>query len=422
MKNQRKTQMKQGIGLALAVMIIATGCSPAMRKLNNVPDQIRLTKGHSTQLSLPKSVSVALSSEGACAISGMDQQLKDLDPSYILTGEAEGDASIVLSVLGLPVKTVPVSVSEGRTVMPGGQSIGVAITVGGALVVGVSDIGGLRSPARQAGLRPGDRIVKVDGIEIGGAASLAAALTGQQQVFTVDRDESELLVPITAIKDSRDGLYRLGAWVRDSTAGVGTLSFYDPESGNYAALGHPITDADTGTLLPVGEGYIYESHIVGLMRGQSGEPGELLGEFFDEDKQLGEVESNSELGLYGQSDEPMLNELYPRGISVMARSEVKTGPAKIITTIEGRGMKEYDCEIVRLYHQDEPSSRSMVVKITDPELLESTGGIVQGMSGSPIVQDGRLAGAVTHVFINDPTQGYGLYAEWMIDKCVKAPA
>ncbi len=417
MKNQRKTQMKQGIGLALAAAIVFAGCSPAMRKLNAVPDRIRLTKGHSTHLSLPKSVSIALSDGGACAISGMDQQLRDVDPSYILTGEAEGDASLVLSVLGLPVKTVPVSVFEGRTVVPGGQSIGVALTVGGALVVGVSDIGGLRSPARQAGLKAGDRITKVDGAAIGGAASLSAALSGQQQLLTVARDDGELLVPITAVKDARDGLYRLGAWVRDSTAGVGTLSFYDPDSGNYAALGHPITDADTGTVLPIGEGYIYESHIVGLQRGESGEPGELLGEFFDEDKQIGEVESNSELGLYGASDEPLLNELYPQGVGVMARSEVKTGPAKIITTIEGRGMKEYDCEIVRLYHQEAASPRSMVVKITDPELLKATGGIVQGMSGSPILQDGRLAGAVTHVFINDPTQGYGLYAEWMLDQC-----
>ncbi|MDL2205887.1 SpoIVB peptidase [Eubacteriales bacterium OttesenSCG-928-N13] len=412
-----KTKLKHAIGYLLSALVLALGLSPGSQTLSKMPSTIRLTEGYSAELKMPSSIRAQLRESDACVLSGMDEQLGDVDPSYMLTGEAPGDAQLVLSMLGVPVKTVTVSVQPERTVMPGGQSIGVALAMGGALVVGTSDVGNQKSPARQAGLRAGDRIVGVNGNVCENASMLSDLLIEDSAVLTIVRDEQEQLVPVRPIKDARDGSYRLGAWVRDSTAGVGTLSFYDPNSGMFAALGHAITDVDTGTILPVEEGYIYESHIVDVLRGESGEPGELMGEFFDEEKQIGSVDLNTEIGLYGASDEPMLNELYPAGVKLMQRSEVKTGAAKLITTISGGDMQEYDCEIVRLYQQDSATPRSMVVKITDERLLSATGGIVQGMSGSPILQDGRLVGAVTHVFINDPTQGYGLYAEWMLEKC-----
>ncbi len=420
-KNQENREsmqkLKHALGWALAALVLAVGVCPANLKLKNLPNVINLTQGYSTQIALPAPFGAEIRQGGAAVLEGLDQTLSEADPSYMLTGETPGHAQLVLNLLGLPVKTVTVNVQPERTVMPGGQSIGVAIKMGGALVVGMSDMKGEQSPARAAGLKPGDRITRVDGHAVEGAAALSRLLKPEKSVLTVVRGDEELLIPITPIKDARDGQLRLGAWVRDSTAGVGTLSFYDPESGMYGALGHAITDVDTGTVLPVGEGYIYESHIVDILPGKGGEPGELLGEFFNEDKQLGSVEINSDIGLYGASDEPMLNELFPAGVKLLARDEVKLGPAQIITTIEDKGMALYDCEIVKLYHQDSPAPRSLVVKITDERLLNATGGIVQGMSGSPILQDGRLVGAVTHVFINDPTQGYGLYAEWMIEQC-----
>ena len=408
-----KKSIKQKTGIFLSALTIAIGCAPPVRTLSALPVRIHLTAGHSTSFAVPKSVQVSISDEGTC-------HLTDEASEYILTGEAAGDASLVISVMGVPLKTVPVSVAQNRMVMPGGQSIGVALKTRGALVIGMSDVNGMESPARRAGLRTGDRIVSVDGKPIESAMALSDCLTGENQLMTVARDDAERIVPVTALADSRDGCYRLGAWVRDSTAGVGTLSFYDPESGGFAALGHPITDADTGAIMPIGEGYIYESRIVGLEKGQSGAPGELKGEFFQDEKRIGEAGENHELGLYGAADAPLINPLFPNGISVMARSEVQLGAAQIITTIEGKGMQMYDCEIAKRYPQDRPDARSLVIRITDPALLQTTGGIVQGMSGSPVIQDGRLAGAVTHVFVNDPTQGYGLYAEWMLALCDEA--
>ena len=203
--------------------------------------------------------------------------------------------------------------------------------------------------------------------------------------------------------------------MRDSTAGIGTLSFYDPDDGGFGALGHAITDVDTGIVLPVGYGGIYESSVVDVNKGKSGEPGELLGQFFDAETQLGEVERNTDFGIFGTTNEAVENPLYPDGLPVGTRADVHVGPAQILTTLVDGEIRAYDCEIVKLTRQDEPSTRSMVIKITDEELLETTGGIVQGMSGSPIIQDGLIVGAVTHVFINDPAQGYGVYIEWMLD-------
>ena len=182
-----------------------------------------------------------------------------------------------------------------------------------------------------------------------------------------------------------------------------------------APLGHAITDVDTGIVLPVGYGGIYESAVVDIEKGKSGEPGELLGQFFDAETQLGEVTDNTDFGIFGTTNEEIVNPLYPDGLPVGTRGDIHTGPAQLLTTLVDGEICAYDCEIVKLSDQDAPATRSMVIKVTDEALLQATGGIVQGMSGSPIVQNSKLVGAVTHVFINDPTQGYGIYIEWMLD-------
>ena len=208
----------------------------------------------------------------------------------------------------------------------------------------------------------------------------------------------------------------MGVWVRQSTAGVGTLTFYDPESHGYGALGHAITDVDTGIAFPVGEGAVYENEVVQITRGAEGRPGELTGAFFEQEVVLGEIERNTDYGIFGGAEDALTDgALYPEGLPVGTRSDIHTGSAQILTTLDGGKVEAFDCEIEKLYDQSEPATRSMVVRITDPELLERTGGIVQGMSGSPILQDGRIVGAVTHVFVSDPTRGYGVYIEWMLD-------
>lgn len=221
-------------------------------------------------------------------------------------------------------------------------------------------------------------------------------------------------VKASAPVDQADGQRRLGVWVRDSTAGVGTLSYIDPKTQAYGALGHAIIDADTGGLLAAREGAILRADVVGVTRGQSGKAGELKGSFLKEGEQIGSLVLNSPYGIYGSMDEQPETLLYPQGLPVGTRSTVHPGAASIITTVDGEGPKEYGVEIVRCFEQNAPSQKGMILRVTDERLLAATGGIVQGMSGSPIIQDGRIVGAVTHVYLNDATQGYGMYIEWML--------
>jgi len=225
---------------------------------------------------------------------------------------------------------------------------------------------------------------------------------------------------VTPAQDSLDGQYRLGVWVRDSTAGVGTLSFYDPSDNRYGALGHAITDIDTGTNLTVRDGAVLFSDVVDIVKGQKGVPGELRGSFLRDQRVFGDITSNNDFGVYGDYTIAPEQPLYPNGLPVGTRQSVHLGAATILTTLDSQGVKEYAIEITHINSQDTPSTKSMNIRVTDPVLLEKTGGIVQGMSGSPIIQDGHLIGAVTHVYVNDPTQGYGLFIEWMLNEADQA--
>ena len=294
--------------------------------------------------------------------------------------------------------------------------MGIALTMKGVMVVGVSDIAG-ESPAAQAGLKAGDVIETVNGKPVLNGEELIALVEesgGKDMHIAYRRDDQLQKTVLTPRKDKASGTYRIGAWVRDSTAGVGTLSYYNPEEGSYGALGHAILDADTAKLLPVRMGALMQAEIVGVKKGQKGSPGELQGSFLRNQKVMGDIQQNTVLGIYGKMDAPV-SALYPDGLPVGYQEQVKTGPAQILSTVDNDGVKAYDIEIVRVSRQRAPAPKSMVIRVTDPDLLQKTGGIVQGMSGSPIIQNGRIMGAVTHVFVDDPTHGYGVFIEWMLE-------
>ncbi len=326
-----------------------------------------------------------------------------------LSAVEDGEANVTFSLLGLiPVHETKVSVVEERILIPGGQAVGVALKTKGVLVV---------AGAKKTPLRAGDVIVAVDGMEIQSAKELSARvneLNADNVQMRVVRAGKTLDVETSAFVDQADGQRRLGVWVRDSTAGVGTLSYIDPKNNRYGALGHAIVDADTGGLLAAREGAILRANVVGVTRGQSGKAGELKGSFLKEGEQIGSLVLNSPYGIYGCMDEQPGTLLYPQGLPVGTRSSVHPGAATVITTVDGEGPKEYGVEIVRCFEQNQPSQKGMILRVTDERLLAATGGIVQGMSGSPIIQDGRVIGAVTHVYLNDATQGYGMYIEWML--------
>lgn len=338
------------------------------------------------------------------------------DGNLALRSGGAGDARVTYSLLGvLPVKTVNVSVENERVLMPGGQSVGIAIDTEGVIVVGASDLGSTPSPIRAAGIRTGDIIKRVNGAPVSSAEALSEMVDGGEALtLEVVRGDEAMTKAVTPALDGRDGCWRLGAWVRDSTAGVGTLTFSDPETGLFGALGHAITDVDTSVTMPVGAGELYENRVVDISPSTQGAPGELTGDFVFHPTAIGTVERNTGRGVFGSIDAPNVSALYPEGLPTAPKSAIHTGPATLLTTLDGGSVGEYRCEIVRL-NDGTRDMRDMVIRVTDPVLIGKTGGIVQGMSGSPIIQDGRLIGAVTHVMVNDPAMGYGISIESMLE-------
>lgn len=410
MRENWRRRLSSILVLGMAVLAL----SPQIGMVAKLPDEVVLHTGVVTEI--PVSMAVSAGIDAPDSVVGVERDYKSNGSSVRLTGSTEGEAQLTFRLLGLlPVRTVTVSVEAERRLIPGGQSVGVAINTNGVVMVGASDLGATPSPARLAGLKTGDVIQSVNGESIANSEALSEHLNnGDVAQVQVLRENKVLEFDIEPVQDERDGSWRMGAWVRDSTAGVGTLTFYDPENSRFGALGHAITDIDTGVLMPVGEGTIYENSVVDITRSLEGSPGELTGDFFLTENVLGDVVSNSDYGIFGESDAPMSNTLYPEGLPVAHRNEVHTGEATLLTTVNGSEVREYKCEVVRLSEKAEPATRSMVIKITDPELIQQTGGIVQGMSGSPLIQDGRIIGAVTHVMVNDPTMGYGISIDSML--------
>ena len=334
----------------------------------------------------------------------------------VLAALAAGDSLPVRAALDIPAKSV---MREGvplqeRVLLPGGQAVGVALKTQGVLVVAKTAKDGARSA-----LRVGDVITAVQGKSVASAQELSEKLNEakeEQVELSVLRRGKSMIVETAAPADGADGKRRLGVWVRDSTAGVGTLSYIDPVTGAYGALGHAIVDGDTGSMVTVKDGAIMNAEIVGVTRGTSGQAGELKGSFLKENEQIGSLVLNSAYGIYGVMDAEIGDQLYPQGLPVAPRADVHTGSAAIIATVDGEGPMQYSVEILRCFKQDAPSQKGMILRVTDERLLEKTGGIVQGMSGSPILQDGRIVGAVTHVYLSDAAQGYGMYIEWMLEQ------
>ena len=305
----------------------------------------------------------------------------------------------------------------GEQVVPIGKAVGIKLFSDGVLVVGLTEVeteAGALCPGRDCGLKEGDVITHINGTEVDTIEQVQALVEEQEDeklTIQATRGQRRLQLTAAAVENSQ-GVYQLGVWLRDSMAGIGTLTFYDPDSGVFAALGHGINDVDTAMLMPLQSGSIMPASVTDVKRGASGQPGELHGQF-DLTQDLGTLYANTSQGIFGQLKQAeTVAGLEP--VPVASREQVKTGKATILSNIRGDEVEEFEVEITHVYDQDE-GARSLMLQVTDPDLLEATGGIVQGMSGSPILQDGRLVGAVTHVLVNDPTRGYGIFIENMLD-------
>lgn len=287
-----------------------------------------------------------------------------------------------------------------KTLIPGGCTIGVKLYTQGLVVTGFES----RSAAKAAGLKKGDVIIQVDGEAVHTAAALRECLEEEQVILKILRNgrEAEFCV--------RPNGNQIGAYVRDSLAGIGTVTYYDPDTGAFGALGHGVSDSETKMLLPVEAGVVVQSSVADVKKGRDGAPGELKGSF-DVNTILGKVERNAERGIFGTLDVPIPGTPLP----VAEAGEAEPGPAEIWANVDGREVRSYSVEILRIYPHADETGRNLLLEVTDPALLSATGGIVQGMSGSPIIQNGKLLGAVTHVLVNDSAKGYGIFIENMLD-------
>ncbi len=311
-------------------------------------------------------------------------------------------------------------VSE-RVLIPGGHSVGVQMDVKGVLVVGLEELtdteGKKVNPGMKAGLQIGDMILAVDGQKVYKAKEVEELVNEIQDTveLKIQRKSRIFTVKLTPVRTGKDDLYKLGVWIKDKTAGIGTLTYYDPVNQTFGALGHAITDPETGSVLTVNQGQLLQAQVQDVKEGRSGEPGEIQGVFYETDSPLGDLELNSDLGIFGVAYHPIENPVYNKPLPVGSREQVETGKAYILTTLEDNKIQRYEIEIQKVYKRDRDSNKSMVIKVTDERLIDESGGIIQGMSGSPIIQNERVIGAVTHVLVNDPTKGYGIFIENMLD-------
>ena len=320
----------------------------------------------------------------------------------------------------------PIAVNEkisSDMVVLGGRSIGVKLDVKDVLVVGLEEIetseGKTVNPGLEAGLQIGDTILAIDGMEVHSAADVLSIIENTDKTsvrLKIGRKEELRYIDVEPVLSAKEGKYRLGVWVKEETAGIGTLTYYRPCDGSFGALGHGITDVETGSVLKVADGQLLDARVLSLKEGKKGDPGEIRGIFYEADEPLGALSENTEYGLFGFAYEDLSSPEYAEPVYVADPEEIRTGKAYILTTVEGNQIEKFDIKIEKINHDSEPATKSMVIRVTDEDLIRKSGGIIQGMSGSPIVQDGKLIGTVTHVFVNDPTRGYGIFASTMIEQ------
>lgn len=320
--------------------------------------------------------------------------------------------ALFLSLLLCSALVVPAQASS-RALIPLGKAVGIKLFSDGAMVVSVSGLDGTASPAEGCGLREGDLLLALNHTKVTSTEQVQQFLqeNGVKPVTVTYSRSTRICETVTTPRLCQDGVYRLGAWIRDSIAGIGTLTYYDPATGRFGALGHGITDVDTHALMPLSSGAIMETSIKAVKKGEKGAAGELRGDFAGQ-TDVGDLTANTDGGIFGTVTDPA----FLAGddpLPVARADQVHPGKATILSTISGDTPEEYTIEILKVYPQGQPT-RNLLLRVTDPRLLATTGGIVQGQSGSPILQDGRLVGAVTHVFLNDPTQGYGILMENML--------
>lgn len=387
------------------ILFLISVCSIIVYYTIELPDSFDLTRGSSLKI---ESMATISSTPTEKSFDVQSSSSKIMPMTEIST----------LKLFGvIPIKNVEVNTVEAQLLIPSGEPFGIKLTMDGVMVVGIGEVDSKESlhssPAKDGGIQKGDIILSLNGTDIESNKELQSIISqsdGSTLEVVLKRDNKEIETSVTPVYSESTQTYEAGMWVRDSSAGIGTITYYKADGTSFAGLGHPVCDVDTSEIVPISSGEVAPVNINGVKSGVSGSPGELIGSFISTDA-IGEISLNNAYGVFGTMDnKTSLNDAIPMAF----KQDISLGKATILTTIDGTSPKEYSIEIEKIDYNSNESSKNMVIHITDEELLSKTGGIVQGMSGSPIIQNGKLIGAVTHVFVNDPTKGYGIFCENMI--------
>ncbi|MDD4110127.1 MAG: SpoIVB peptidase [Clostridia bacterium] len=337
-------------------------------------------------------------------------------------GEKQTIKTLIFKLFGfLPIKSIETNIGDEKEIFVGGMPIGFSIDVDGLIILGGNSVlssDGLVNNFENSGLKKGDILTAINDTKVSSLEDLkkildAESYKGEKITLHITRNSENIEFGIEPILDKEENRYKLGVWVRNDAAGVGTLTYVRCDNLQYGALGHPITDYETGTLIPARGGKIFTCSVVGLNKGEKGTPGEIKGVFMQGKNNKGVIEKNTPFGVFGTITEKDKIIDTNKIAEVGSRLIMKPGKATLISGISGVN-EEYEIEIIKANYQPTSSDKSFVFRVTDKRLLDLTGGIIQGMSGSPILQNGKIVGAVTHVFVSDPTKGYGIYVDWMI--------
>jgi stage IV sporulation protein B len=416
---------RSAVGIVVAALIVAFCLSPQFRYIYSLPPNMRIIEGEVTLFTVGFPLTVNVNHEADQSVT-----VKSTRPQYALSRPVSlepislGRATVDFKLLGvIPLRSIKVDVLPLIQLVPGGHSIGVVLHSQGVIVVGNSPIpiidGNYATPARDAGVLVGDVILSINGTPVQSDTQVAEIIDESgKQIKPVDllikRNDQQLSVTAQPVLCADTKRYRIGLYVRDSAAGVGTLTFYEPKSRTYGALGHIITDSDTNQPIDCDQGKIVLATVSGIQQGKRGQPGEKIGVFIEEDQILGDIRKNTPFGIYGHLNAALENTIYPKVLPIASMTQVTIGPAQMLTVVDGQTIESFDIEIQKVNIQESPEGKGLVVRVTDQRLLDKTGGIVQGMSGSPIIQNGKIIGAITHVFVHDPTRGYGCFIDWIL--------
>ena len=395
----------------IAVVLVLLLSYVYICSINSIPSNIIIFEGENLNLKIATGLTLA-SKNSKTILTASNINKEKIN--------SEGTNNLNLNLFGtIPVKEVNVNVIPKTMVVPLGNAIGMKLYTKGVLVVGMSQIetdkNEKKKPYENSGIEQGDTILEINNNIVGNTEELIKEVEnskGNTINIKYLRDDKTMKTDITPVKSKNT--YKIGLWVRDAAAGVGTLTFYEPSTNLFMALGHGISDIDTEEIVNIANGELVTANIVSITKGRKGYPGEIRGTI-DEGKTIGTIYKNTNFGVYGTvKNKNYLEADLTQEMEVAPRNEIKEGKAQIICQLENSTKKKYDIEIEKVYINNNQNNKSMLIKITDKELLEKTGGIIQGMSGAPIIQEEKFVGAVTNVLVNDPTQGYGVFADIMI--------